>query len=75
MPERELMDRLFWDKIDTARRMKLAERMMAGPELFDMACRITRSGIRLQRPEFSEQQVEAELERRLAISRQLERPA
>jgi hypothetical protein len=40
--------------------------------LFEYACRITRAGIRHQLPHATEDEIAAELRRRLRIQRQLE---
>ena len=71
-PTPELIERLYRDKVEAARRMSFAEKFMAGAELFDYACAISMSGIRMQHPEFDEEQVRAELRRRLEIGRRIE---
>ena len=47
--------------------MTFAEKFWAGAELFDYACEISKSGIRMQHPEFTEDQVMAELRRRVKL--------
>jgi hypothetical protein len=66
-PTRQLIDQLERDDIEQARQMTFAQKFMAGAELFEYACDISRAGIRMQHPEFDEQQVEAELRRRIHI--------
>ena len=45
---------------------------LAGPQLFDMACRLMKDGIRMQFPEADEGRVEEVFRQRLAIARRLE---
>ena len=71
-PSEELIDELFRDKIRAARRMNDEDRFLAGPRLFDYACRITLDGIRNQFPNASESEVCEILRRRLATARRLE---
>jgi hypothetical protein len=71
-PTKELVDQLFAERVDAARQMSFEEKFLAGPQLFDYACRIARDGIRMQHPEFSADEVENELNRRLEIERRLE---
>ena len=46
---------------------------MAGAELFDYACEIAKGDIRMQNPQFTEEQILEELRRRLAVSERRER--
>ena len=71
-PTPDLINRLYQDKVEAARRMSFAEKFMAGAELFDYACMISMVGIRMQHPDFSAEQVRAELRRRLEIGRRIE---
>jgi hypothetical protein len=45
-PTLELIEQLDREDIDQARRMTFEQKFMAGAELFDYACNITKSGIR-----------------------------
>jgi len=54
-------------EIMDARQMTFARKFWAGAELFDYACQITLDGIRSQNPTFSEEQIRAELKRRLDL--------
>ena len=74
-PTPELVKRLYQDKIDAAKRMSFAEKFMAGAELFDFACSVSLAGIRSQNPGFTEEQVQAELRRRIEIGRRIEEQA
>jgi hypothetical protein len=68
-PTQELIDQLWWDKIEQSRSMTESQRLEAGAELFDYACDITRAGIRMDHPEYSDADVERELRRRLDWAR------
>jgi hypothetical protein len=67
-----LMDAIFIDKVLRARRTPMDEKILDGPRLFDQNCAIARSGIRSQFPNFSDEEVEQELRRRLAIARRID---
>lgn len=71
-PSPELVNRLRREGIEAARKQTLAEKFWAGAELFDYACEIAKAGIRIQHPDFNEEQVPAELRRRIAIGESLE---
>lgn len=47
--------------------MSFQEKLLAGSELFDDACEITKGGIRADHPEFTEEQALEELRRRLRL--------
>ena len=66
-PTLELIEQLDREDIEQARRMTFEQKFMAGAELFDYACDITKSGIRWQNPTFDERQVMTELRRRIAM--------
>ncbi len=68
----ELAAAIDREKLERAKRMTRAERFLAGGELFDEACEISRSGIRHRHPDFTQDQVEAELRRRIEIGRRTE---
>ena len=68
-PTKELIDQLERDDIEQARQMTFAQKFIAGAELFEYACAISRAGIRMQHPEFDEQQIREELRRRLDIDK------
>lgn len=67
-----LMDAIFVEKIRRARETPMDQKILDGPRLFDANCQIMRSGIRAQFPDFSDEQVEQELRRRLAIARRID---
>ncbi|NOS99905.1 MAG: hypothetical protein HOP29_04700 [Phycisphaerales bacterium] len=71
-PTAELIDDIYREKVLRARKMTVEEKLLAGPRLFEFACRIMREGIRMQHADFDDAAVEDELRRRLAIARRLE---
>lgn len=71
-PTQQLVDDLFWEEIERARAMLPAEKLRAGAELFEYACRITLAGIRHQHPEASEEELRRILEARLELAERLE---
>lgn len=68
---KELADEIYRDRVLRARRTPIEQKILAGPELFELACEFTRAGIRHQNPGLDEAQVEAMLRERLALARQL----
>ena len=67
-----LQDAIFLSKVARARRTPIDEKLFDGPRLFDQSCGLIRGGIRHEHPDFSDEQVDAELRRVLAIKRQLD---
>jgi hypothetical protein len=67
-----VIDNLRQLDVESARRQTFEQKFMAGAELFDYACTIAIGGIRSQHPDFNEEQVRAELRRRLEIGRRIE---
>ena len=66
-PGPPLIAALDQEEIEDARQQTFAQKFLAGADLFDYAQQIALAGIRMQHPEFSPEQVQAELTRRLAI--------
>ena len=66
-----LQDAIFLSKVARARRTSISERLADGPRLFDQSCQIMLAGIRGEFPEYSEEQVQREFRRRLAIAKRL----
>ncbi|HZZ42319.1 MAG TPA: hypothetical protein VFE58_05235 [Tepidisphaeraceae bacterium] len=64
-PTSSLFAALDAEEIEDARRQSFAQKFLAGAELFDYASQISLAGIRMQHPDFSEDQIRAELIRRL----------
>jgi hypothetical protein len=71
-PTKKLIDDIYRERVLRARAMPPEEKLLDGPRLFEMACRITRAGIRYQYPEADDQRVEEILKERLALRRRLE---
>lgn len=51
----------------------MEEKILAGPRLFDLACRIAMDGIREQHPEADDEEVRRLLRQRLDLRDRLER--
>lgn len=68
---RQLMDEIYLDKALRAGCRSMGEKLLDGPRLFDDCCRLMRSGIRFQFPDYTEDQVNAEFRRRLEIGRRI----
>ncbi len=66
-----LADAIYADKVRRARTSPLTKKMGWGAELFDEACQRMRTGIRVQFPKASEDEVKTELVRRLNRLRQV----
>jgi hypothetical protein len=73
-PTRELGDQLYREEVLAARAMKPEEKLLAGPRLFDFACRVAIDGIRHQFPGADEDRVREILAERVALGRRLEQP-
>jgi hypothetical protein len=69
---RELAAELFRERVERARRMTEEQKLLAGPRLFDFACRTTCDGIRHQFPNATDDDVRRMLRERLALGRRLE---
>ena len=68
-----LIDTLYRESVLEARRMSPEEKFLLGEELFEYACSITLAGIRNQNLEFSEEECQQELQRRLDLVERIER--
>ena len=71
-PTRDLTDNLFRERVLRARRTPPEEKLLDGPRLFDLCCRIMMDGIRNEYPEADEQRVREILAQRVALLRRLE---
>ena len=67
-----LIDELYREELREARAMPPDEKILAGQQLFESACRITLLGIRNQNPGASEEQCLEILRKRLELQRKLE---
>jgi hypothetical protein len=72
-PIKELADAIYRERVLRARRTPIEQKILAGAELFELACQITCAGIRHQNPEADEATVQALLRERLALGRRLGR--
>lgn len=71
-PTKELIDSIYREKVDRARRRSAAEKFADGLELFDFSCRLMADGIRMQHPEADEAEVRRLMTKRFEIARRLE---
>ena len=62
---KELSDDIFRERVQRARTMDPTEKFLLGQRLFEMACEVTKSGIRSENPGASEDQVRTILRQRL----------
>ena len=67
-----LIDELYREEVVEARAMAPADKIRAGQQLFESACRITLAGIRNQNPGVTEAQCWEILRQRLVLQRRLE---
>lgn len=67
-----LIDELYREEVLEARAMKPADKVRAGQQLFESACRITLAGIRNQNPGATGEQYREILRQRLVFRRKLE---
>lgn len=66
----EEVDRIYRRRVLRAREMDPVQKMLDGPRLYEMACRISRAGAKHQAGDVH---AEAEFQRRLRIANILER--
>ncbi len=67
-----VQDEIYLSKLEQARQLSVGQKLLAGPELFDMGLMMMRSGIRMRYPEYNEKQVNNEICRRLEIARRID---
>lgn len=67
-----LIDELYREEVLEARAMSPEDKILAGQQLFEAACRITLAGIRNQNPDASEERCREILRERLELQRRLE---
>lgn len=72
-PTKELIDEIYREKVLRASRTPPEEKFLAGPRLFDFACKITLGGIRSQHPGISDAEALEVLRKRLALRERMER--
>lgn len=66
-----LQNEIYRSKVLRARRMTVGEKVAEGIRMFRLGMGIMRGSIRTDHPEFTEEQVEAEVARRLRIGKKL----
>lgn len=71
-PTRSLLDALFREEVEAARRMSPEEKFLAGPRLFEYASQITLAGIRSQHPEATEEEIRKFFSDRLNLRERLD---
>lgn len=72
-PTQELVDALYREELEAARRMPFAEKLLEGPRLFDRSRRLMLAGLRAEHPGASEDELHALLIERLERLERLER--
>jgi hypothetical protein len=55
------------EEVERGRNMPQSVKLLAGADLFDAACEMSKAGIRSQHPDFTEAQVLEELRRRIRL--------
>ena len=71
-PTKELIDELYWERVEAARQVSPEDKLYAGACLFDLACKIMADGIRDQFSDADEARVKTILRERLELARRLE---
>lgn len=71
-PTQELLRQLDREDFEQTRRMTASQKLRAGGDLFDDACRWTLAGIRRQHPGISQPDAIKELRRRIESAEQSE---
>lgn len=71
-PTKQLIDDLYREKVERARRMSVARRVEVGAELSDMGRQMIRETIHAQTPTASEEQIRRIMRERIALSRRLD---
>lgn len=66
-PSKELIEQLDREDIEQSRRMSGSQKLRAGGDLFDEACRWTLAGIRHDNPGITPEAAMMELRRRLSM--------
>jgi hypothetical protein len=71
-PTKELIDALYRERVEKARRMSPADRLRTGLQLFGLTSRIMADGIRSRYPDADADRVQAILREQLATIRRRE---
>jgi hypothetical protein len=70
-PTAELIDSIYREKVLRARRSPIERKVLAGAEIFEMVCRRMADGLRAEKPDADEVEVEELLRQRLDRLRRL----
>ena len=71
-PTKKLIDELYRERVEAARRMSPEDKLLAGARLFDLTSKIMVDGVRGQFPDADEHQVQEILRQRLDLIRRRE---
>jgi len=71
-PTPELIDQLYREEVEAARRMSIAEKLMEGPRLFDRSCAFMLAGLKHEHPSAGDLELRKLLEERLDLLKSLE---
>jgi Rv0078B-related antitoxin len=71
-PTDELVDAIYRDKVLRSRKLTIGRRVEIGAELSDLGRQMMREAVRRDFPAASQEEIEAELRRRIALSRKLD---
>ena len=66
-----LQNSIFLSKVVRARRTPVSEKLADGPNLFDQNVRLMRGFIGSQHPDFTKEQIDKEVDRRLRIGKRI----
>ncbi len=64
-PTSQLIDSIYREKVLRARRVPIGRKVLAGAEIFEMVCRRMADGLRAERPDADEADVQDLLRQRL----------
>lgn len=68
----DLQQAIFRSKIAKAKRATMDQNLADGPMLFDQSVQLMRDAIRTEHPEFSDAQIQGEVQRRLRIAKRID---
>jgi hypothetical protein len=64
-PTAELIDSIYREKVLRARRSPIGRKVLAGAEIFEMVCRRMADGLRSERPDADDAEIQVLLRQRL----------
>ena len=70
----DVAEAVFRRRIEAARGLDPADKLLAGPKLFERACRLATAGLRHAHPDADEATIRLLADRQLAVIRRLETP-